>query len=680
MPIKTSPSVQKKSQNRLDYLLSQISENALRLGLEREISKLRMNRKFGLVYEEHMPEHVRLYHHPVAVGAKVVFRNGKGEDVFNVMNVEKKAVQLFHEIDGHWEEGGIEDLVVIKKFEEPIYPSLIPVDRIVKGGSKPYHSIINADNFHALQLLLYTYEGKVDVIYIDPPYNTGSRDWKYNNNYVDSNDQYRHSKWLSMMKKRLLLAKKLLKPKGVLCITIDDYEMHHLKCMLEDLSAEILGTIIIKNNPSGRSTVTGVSISHEYALLVAFSQNAKVGRLDRTEKQIARYNFSDEISPFEWVNFRKHGGVDALRVACPTMFYPIFVQGEKIRVPSMEWDTDLREWKLLEDPKAGELTVLPVAPDGEERRWKWAKETVKANIEEFCVKKDRNKEVGIYMKSRLNQEGLLPLTVWDKSEYSATEHGTNLLKKIFGETGIFSFPKSLYAVSDCLRACNANKDAIILDFFAGSGTTLHATCLLNSEDNGNRRCILVTNNEVEEKIIKKLADKGIQEGNSHFERYGICESVTWPRCKYVVQGKRDDGTKLPGEYLSGRPIKEGFEENIQYFRLDYLDPNAVAYREKLEDILPILWLMAGAKGEIGRVKNKDWFISKDSAFAVLMKESLFCEFKAEITNHKDLTHVFIVTDSEEAYRDMCMELPSKFKTKMLYKSYLENFRINIAQT
>lgn len=190
----------------------------------------------------------------------------------------------------------------------------------------------------------------------------------------------------------------------------------------------------------------------------------------------------------------------------------------------------------------------------------------------------------------------------------------------------------------------------------------------------------MTNNEVGDKKEKELLEEGLQPGDADYEKYGICESVTWPRCKYAIQGKRDDGTELPGEYLNGRSLKEGFEENIQYFRLDYLDPNAVAYRKKLEDVLPILWLMAGAKGEIGSVKNKNWFISKSSSFAVLMKESLFFEFKAEITNHKDLTHVFIVTDSEEAYRDMCLQLPSKFKTKMLYRSYLENFRINIAQS
>lgn len=659
MPIKISTSVQKKSQNRLDYLLSQISENALRLGLEREISKLRMNRKFGLVYEEHMPEHVRLYHHPVTVGAKVVFRNGKGEDVFNVMNVEKKAVQLFHEIDGHWEEGEVEDLVVIKKFEEPIYPSLIPVDKIMRGKDKPYHAIINADNFHALQLLLYSHKGEIDVIYIDPPYNTGSRDWKYNNNYVDSNDQYRHSKWLSMMRKRLVLAKKLLRSDGVIIVTIDDHETHHLQMLLEDIFPEReLTNVVIEHNPKG-SPSRNFTYSHEYAHFMIPKSKAIISLDPKTEEDTR--------------NLRRAGRASR-REERPTMFYPIYIKDGAISrigvCPPESFHPKSRNILL----KNGEIEIWPIDAEGKERRWNFGLDSISNEIERIEVKQNKG-DFQLYVLAKPRRYK----TVWTGGEFDAGKYGTTLVKDIIGEE--FPFPKSLYATMQAIGSViRQKKDAMVLDFFAGSGTTLHATCLLNSEDNGSRKCILVTNNEVGDKKEKELLGKGLQPGDADYEKHGICESVTWPRCKYAVQGKRDDGTELPGEYLSGKPIREGFEENIQYFRLDYLDPNAVAYREKLEDVLPILWLMSGAKGEIGNVKNKDWFISKASSFSVLMKESLFCEFKTEITNHKDLTHVFIVTDSEEAYRDMCLQLPSKFKTKMLYKSYLENFRINIAQS
>lgn len=668
MNSKTSISTGKKLQNRLDYLLSQISENALRLGLEREISKLRMNRKFGLVFEEHVPEHVRLYHHMVAAGTKVVFRSGKGDDVFNVINIEKKAVQLLHEIDGHWEEAQVEDLVVIKKFEEPIYPSLIPLDQIVRGGNKPYHAIINADNFHALQLLLYSYDKKVDVIYIDPPYNTGARDWKYNNNYVDSNDQYRHSKWLSMMKKRLLLAKGLLKLDGVLIVAIDDNELSTLSLLMKDLFPDReIERVIIKHHPQGNN---GVNIwsTHEYALFA----------LPRGRKSL--FGFKHDMKEEYWSLKRSGTGAGNWRHGRPKMFFALHIDEKKRKVVGVGEELGINEKYKIGYTKEGLKMVYPIDEKGGERVWRYGRDTMIEKIQkgEVVVKGKDGNSLAVVAPPRSHA----PIfSVWDQPQYNAGTAGANLLSNIMGVSNSFPFPKSLYTVQDCIgAACRDKPDALILDFFAGSGTTLHATCLLNTEDDGNRRCILVTNNEVSEKKVKDLEERNIFPGNPKFEQYGICESVTWPRCKYVIQGKRDDGTVLDGEYFGGRPIKEGFEENIQYFRLDYLDPNAVAYREKLEDILPILWLMAGAKGEIGSVKNKNWFISKDSAFAVLMKESLFCEFKTEITNHKDLTHVFIVTDSEEAYRDMCMQLPSKFKTKMLYKSYLENFRINIAQS
>lgn len=668
MHSKTSISTGKKLQNRLDYLLSQISENALRLGLEREISKLRMNRKFGLVFEEHVPEHVRLYHHMVTVGTKVVFRNGKGDDVFNVINIEKKSVQLLHEIDGRWEEAQVEDLVVIKKFEEPIYPSLIPVDQIVKGGNKPYHAIINADNFHALQLLLYSYEKKVDVIYIDPPYNTGARDWKYNNNYVDNNDQYRHSKWLSMMKKRLLLAKGLLKSDGVLIVAIDDNELSTLSLLMKDLFPDReIERVIIKHHPQGNN---GVNIwsTHEYALFA----------LPRGRKSL--FGFKHDMKEEFWSLKRSGTGAGNWRHGRPKMFFALHIDEKKRKVVGVGEELGINEKYKMGYTKEGLKMIYPLDEKGGERVWRYGRETMIDKIQkgEVVVRGKEGNSLSVIAPLRSHA----PIfSVWDQPQYNAGTAGANLLSNIMGVSNSFPFPKSLYTVQDCIGAvCRDKPDALILDFFAGSGTTLHATCLLNTEDDGNRRCILVTNNEVSEKRAKGLEESSIFPGNPKFEQYGICESVTWPRCKYAIQGKRDDGTELPGEYFSGKPLKEGFEENVQYFRLDYLDPNAVAYREKLEDVLPILWLMAGAKGEIGSVKNKNWFISKASSFAVLMKESLFCEFKAEITNHKDLTHVFIVTDSEEAYRDMCMQLPSKFKTKMLYKSYLENFRINIAQS
>jgi len=639
-------------------MLSMVPEAALRSGLEREIAKLRMSRKFGLVFEEHMPEHVRLYQLPVTVGAKVVLRDSKGDDVFNVIGIEKKTAQLSHEIDGHWEDANVNDLVVIKKFGEPVYPSLVQVDQVIRAKDKPFHSVINAENFHALQLLLYCYEGKVDVIYIDPPYNTGAKDWKYNNNYVDSNDQYRHSKWLSMMKKRLLLAKRLLKRDGVLIVTIDDYEIHHLQMLLEEIFPErLLTNVIIEHNPKG-SPSRNFTYSHEYALFMLPKNGSTIGTDPRTKEDTR--------------NLRRAGRA-SMRAERPTMFYPIYVKDEQVtrigNTPEASFHPKSRNVRT----QNGEIEVWPIDDNGKERRWHFSRDSIEDQLERIEVRRQKD---GIQLYVTANPSRYK--TVWTGGELDAGKYGTTLVKEIIGQE--FPFPKSLYATMNCIGSiARSRKNALILDFFAGSGTTLHATCLLNAEDGGNRQCILVTNNEVSEKVANELQEKDIFPGNPKFEEHGICESVTWPRCKFAVQGKRDDGTILQGEYLNGRKLSEGFEENIQYLRMDYLDPDAVAYREKLSDILPILWIMAGAKGNLEPVTSGRWFIPKHSSFAVLMDETAFADFKKEVVDRNYLSHIFIVTDSEEAYREMNHLLPERFKTKLLYKSYLENFRINTPQ-
>ncbi|MDO8468150.1 MAG: site-specific DNA-methyltransferase [Candidatus Peribacter sp.] len=646
-----------KPSSRLDHLLTKITDPTLRTELEREASKLRMHKKFGLVFEEHLPEHVRLPHLPVVLGAKVVMRDGDGSDVFNVVKVTGSKAHILHEIEGKWSEVAMKELVVIKKFGEPIYPSLVPVDHVTHSKEKPYHTIINAENYHALQLLLYCYEGQVDVIYIDPPYNTGARDWKYNNNYVDLNDQYRHSKWLSMMKRRLTLARKLLKPDGILIVTIDENELPTLNLLLWEIFPRYdITPVIIRHNPRG---IQGDNFSYcnEVAFFVTPNgQKVINGRKLSAEQQ--------ESTPL-----RKWGN-DSKRSSAKNCFYPIyFDDGNFFKAGTVPSD-DFHPKSSFRKLKSGLMEFWPIDNKGVERKWRYATQSID-EIAHFLSIEERDSIPQVI----ITKDNAQYKTVWIDSAFDASTHGKRLLGKIV-ETD-FSFPKSLYATGECLRAAGKN-DALILDFFAGSGTTLHATLLLNAEDSGTRRCILVTNNEVEDKKSKILAKKNIHPGDSRFEKYGICEEVTWPRCKYVVDGKRDDGTELSGEYLNGRELSKGFEENIQYLRLDYLDPNDIAYREKLSDILPILWLASGTKGSYEDLeRDGKWFIPKHSSYAVLMKESHFTKFNAEIRERPDITHVFLVTDSEEAYREMAGQLPKKCTLKMLYKSYLENFRINI---
>lgn len=391
-----------------------------------------------------------------------------------------------------------------------------PEKEITEDPGGPTNILIEGDNYHALFALNFTHRRKVDVIYIDPPYNTGARDWKYNNDYVDINDRYRHSKWLSMMSKRLRLAKNLLKEDGIICVTIDDYEIARLAQLLEEIFGESnhLGTVVIRNNPAGRSTVRGFAVAHEYALFFSRSEKVAISRLERTPEQIARYKQKDDIGNFEWGNFRKHGGSTTYRKERPRQFYPIYVEGEKIRIPELEWDASHRSWKILSDPTQGEEVLWPIDSRGNERVWSFGHETTRTILDQLRVHPDSEGKTAIYRKWRLNEEGRLPDTWWDRREYSAAAYGTNLLKNIFDASQAFSYPKSLFAVIDCLRVAGSRKDAVVLDFFAGSATTGQAVLEMNRADGGQRRFILCTNDE-----------------------NGIAEEVCYERIRRVISGR-----------------------------------------------------------------------------------------------------------------------------------------------
>ncbi len=377
---------------------------------------------------------------------------------------------------------------------------------------------IEGDNLDVLKVLRETYLGKVDVIYIDPPYNTG-RNLIYKNDfssqvkdYLGNSEQYDdlgnrlvynletngrfHTDWLNMLYPRLKVARNLLSDNGILVLTIDDCEIETVTMIMNEIFGESnhLGTIIIKNNPSGRSTQTGISISHEYALFYAKNNDSTLGRLPRNEKQIARYKESDDKGQFEWVNFRKHGGY---REDAPSMYYPILIKkdGTKFRIPKLQWNETTREYSIIEDVADDEYISYPIDESGRDRRWKWGLDRALKESEEMSVRKDRDGQFAVYIKSRMKDNGMLPLTVWDDKQYSSTEYGTNFLIDLL-DGRYFDYPKSIFAVIDCLKVANCNCGATILDFFSGSATTAHAVMKLNAEDGGNRKFIMVQLPEV----------------------------------------------------------------------------------------------------------------------------------------------------------------------------------------
>lgn len=344
--------------------------------------------------------------------------------------------------------------------------------------------LVLADNYAALRTLELAYKDRVNCIYIDPPYNTDASPIDYKNGF-------RESSWLSLMQHRVHCAMGVLSDSGVMCIAIDDAENAALRVQLENLYPDrVLGTVAVRANPSGRPTKTGFSVSHEYLHFVGKGSSAVIGRMNPTDEQAARFSEQDEEGVFEWRNLRREGS-NSDRNARRALFYPIYVTDTGIRVPEMLWDEDCEKWIPQEPPFPYEVETWPVDDKGNEKTWRWSHEKVISTMKDIAVRKDRSGKNYVYYKRRPNEEGVVAVTSWFDAKYSATEHGTALLKKLFGKR-IFSYPKSVYAVQDSIYVAGLNEtNGIALDFFAGSGTTGHAVINLNREDGGKRKIVLV---------------------------------------------------------------------------------------------------------------------------------------------------------------------------------------------
>ena len=356
--------------------------------------------------------------------------------------------------------------------------------------------VFHSENFQALALMRARYREQVKCVYIDPPYNTDGSPISYKNGY-------RSSTWVCLIEERLLAGAPLLRPDGVLCATIDDYQQKELSYLLEEIFSKerMLGTIAIRINPSGRITRDGLAVTHEYAFFAGVSDRSALGRMPRTEEQVKRFKGSDEEGMFEWRNFRREGSSSERR-ARPRRFFPLYCLGKKVRIPRLKWNEDSRSYQILEKPKSKEVVSYPRDSGGAERVWRWGLERVEANLDEIEARPDKLGGVQIYYKYRPGEEGILAPSIWVDAKYSATEHGTGLLKAMFGARNTFSFPKSVFATEDCVRIGGAeHEDSVVLDYFAGSGTTGHAVINLNREDGGRRKFILVEMGEYFDTVL-----------------------------------------------------------------------------------------------------------------------------------------------------------------------------------
>ena len=691
----------------LQDLIKQIDDETLRQRIMMEVGKLTKQKKFGLVFEEHLPECTPLYDVEIRIDSKVALKTGQVSDIYIVRTIDGDKVICEHKIDHAQVEFALDELVAIAEFGEPIYPYLKPIDMVCNApDSDLWHTLIEADNYHALQLLEYLYAGKVDCIYIDPPYNTGARDWKYNNDYVDGTDAYRHSKWLSFMEKRLRMAKKLLNPKdSVLIVTIDEKEYLHLGCLLEEIFTEariqMITTVI---------SAKGVVRTGQFSRVEEYIYILELGN---SSVQPGIYNMlDDEIKKepdrsIEWLGFRRRAP-QAKRNSRPNQFYPVFVSNSDGRIISIgdvvKHGVDRNSIPVPE----GCTALLPLSKDGDERLWSLVPEQARINFEKGYLRVNNwnsEKRTGtVYylpsgtiddiengkaeivgynadgsVEAKYHSEGTTPpKRVWNMKTHNAETYGTNILNAIIGKR--FDYPKSLYAVHDSLRFyVERKKDALIIDFFSGSGTTLHAVNLLNAEDGGHRRCIMVTNNEVSEAEAKVLMKQGIKPSDEEWEKLGIARYVTWPRTVCSIEGHDVNGNPLKGNYLgSNIPMADGFKTNAAYFKLGFLDKASIRIGRQFREMLPILWMKAGCFGPCPVLvdqKVPEYMVLPENRMAILNDNSCFKRFAEEVGNASEIETVYLVTDSDADYRSMSKGLNVK-QTYQLYRDYLDNFRIN----
>ena len=814
----------------IDNMIEKISDLGLKQDISHEVARMKQQKKFGLVFEEHLPEATPLYDVPIKKKSLVAEKDGFFKVFYRVKRVEGDAL-ICETLDDKHEEISFEKdrMVAVAMFGEPIYPYLKSIDEVLNApDSKLWHTLIEAENYHALQLLVYLYGGIVDCIYIDPPYNTGDKSWKYNNDYVDSNDSYRHSKWLSMMKKRLVLAKKLLNPKdSVLIVTIDEKEYLRLGCLLEEVFTEEnakgnIQMVSTVTNPKGNRRDNQFSRCEEYIFYVFIGDHSisSIGNdMLRPLEQKGKITKTD----VRWRALLRSAGNHGRRRDRKDLFYPLLFDSKTGKFVGTGPILKLEEDRNSYIPPKGQTSMWPIGQNGEELTWNLKPKTLQRKLDKHILsfgKWDGEKRVGYYLssgqeklfdagyydivgqdedgayiiqKKAENKEEIRPLTVWNRTLHSASDYGTTFLNSIIG-SGKFDFPKSIYAVHDTIRFVTASKpNALIVDFFAGSGTTMHAINLLNTEDNGKRRCIMVTNNEVSIKEINALKAKGLQPGDEEWERFGVARYVNWPRTKCSIIGQNIDGEPLKGSYQTylkqekekertikqitliddpssmktaqkkelvalccqgklpqslvkadtkfivsedhpctilfeinyaeewlealedqdqitefyivtrnnkafkklkadiqellgniieeepvSRPMSEGFAANAKYFKLGFLDKDSVELQRQFRELLPLLWMKAGAIGRCPEVEGNEipeMMLLEDNSMAILTDEEAYVEFRKMMDNCKNIKSIFIVTNSEDAF--MSMAKPFCWaQCYQLYKDYLENFSIN----
>ena len=715
--------------SRISDLIAQAKakEPALGADLEREFKALSSRLPFGLNFERHSPEAVELPQRPVRKGDKVRVLPPRGsakkgdQRLWQVKAIDrsKKTAELVLLVSGESQNQSalLDDLVVVAEFRDTIYPGLVSTGKVERGGDKPNHTVINGENYHVLKALTYTHRGKVDAIYIDPPYNTGARDWKYNNDYVEGDDLYRHSKWLAMMERRLMVAKELLNPDdSVLIATIDEKEYLRLGLLLEQVFPEAkIRMISTQINPKGVGVNEGFKRVDEYIFIARFgsqrvspSASPVLGSKPIDAVEIDPQDEPDGDVPkrlgLDWQTARRRD-LQSVRHTRPAQFYPIYVNVKSGLIEAVGDPIPHEQDHRKTAPRKGCIAVFPIREDGTEMNWsvtaptfldRWKKGYARAGRAQpgkpqpYIIQYLKSGPISDIEEGRAIVEGYrddgsivafyeeagakAPPTQWNLRSHNAEHYGTKVLRSLLPGRR-FPFPKSLYAVEDVLRLFVAHKPAaIVLDFFSGSGTTCHAVMRLNRQDGGKRHCISVTNNEVAATEQESLRASGYRPGDADWETWGICDYITKPRIKAAISGITPDEQPIASDYKFTDifPMSEGFTENAEFFTLTYETPISVSHNMAFARVAPLLWLRAGATGKRIDKLPEDGYEVADT-YGILFDVDAALAFIKAVKKHGGVRLAYIVTDDNRRFQAVTKRMPEGVEPVRLYESYLTNF-------
>lgn len=731
------------------------TDPALAAAIRSELDRQTGHVEFGLHFERHLPELIRLPKRKIEAGDKVVRVDDEREypDIATVATARRGKARLVA-ADGSTSEQRLDDVVPVSEFGDPVYPGLRPLGSLDKGApDDPHHVVINGENYHALQTLRYTHANGIDLTYIDPPYNTGSDKWIYNDRYTSATDGYRHSKWLSFMERRLKLARELLKPTGIIIVAIGDDEHHRLRMLMDqvfqarnfvsdvvwqggrkngsrlvsngadymliyskDLSAWEKSGVKVKDAPdvhtlrsdqikeSGarwRVEKAGLEevlaqgvIAWREARLEALESAAKVAKKVLAERESQGPLGDEEFDEFFEQSIASRPELDRKKILMDAethgerimrAFYRSMPKGSVVKEKFGRYNYFLHDGTLCSDtdatwPGGGGPDYDVLHPlDGKpvptpDRGWVYpTPERMKEMIDDGWIifRKDHTKPIRL-KKPLEKTKGTVPLSVFDRQRTHGSRH-LYYSDKDKNQHGVFTEkrfpnPKDHEVLMDWIRP-SMPKDAVILDFFGGSGSTLEAIMRLNAEDGGIRQGILVTNNEVSAADHKRLAAKGWRKGDREYEKHGVFEYVTKPRIETVVTGVRTDGSEYPGGTI---------DANVDFFELTYESRDQVELAEAFEAIDPLLWLKAGARGDrVGELRPAPYLIA--GSYAVLFNPDASREFVRRVSETEGLRRVYVVTDSDSVFAGVNAALRGIVPSTRLYSSYLSTFEINTSQ-